>query len=239
MRVSYPGGCAGYPGRVKTVDAPETGQAFVEAIFPQGRRAGRRGARGAARAPPASVASGNRPGKGRGLGLALPRPNSRAGDHTPSPWRRQRRVAPRRGAQRASVTPALARCGHRKAEPPVRQRGSPSRWRRPNRSISVSVGLRAHGAAGWPRACCALPADRAGGSATGEDRRASRNAGRAAAARPRSRLRRSRPGSLQRGIRACSSTDWTGQIAGRRLARSDLAPPPVSGSGFALTPLLR
>jgi hypothetical protein len=82
--------------------------------------------RGAVRAPSAAVASGNRPGKGRGLGLALPRLNSRAGDHTPSPWRCQRRVAPRRGARRASVTPALARCGPPQGRAACRQRGSPS-----------------------------------------------------------------------------------------------------------------
>ncbi len=55
----------------------------------------------------------------------------------------------------------------------------------PNRSISVSVAMRAPGVAGRSRACCAAPpADRVGASATGEDRRVPRNAGRAAAAPP-------------------------------------------------------
>jgi hypothetical protein len=64
----------------------------------------------------------------------------------------------------------------------------------PDSSFSVSVAADAPGVAGRPGAYCVPTIARAGASATGEDRRAPRNAGRAAPARPRSGPRRSHPG---------------------------------------------
>jgi hypothetical protein len=127
-----------------------------------------------------------------------------------------------------------------------RQQRSPVHGGRylPNRSISVSVALRAPGVAGRSGACCAAPpADRAGASATGEDCRAPRNAGRAAPAPPQSGPRRSHP-EVSREAYAHVRPP-TGQnkpprarhVAARSVAdRSDTSPAPVGRDMSSLTP---